>query len=373
MILTNLKKQTMKTLYYNILCLLLIPTLVLASDGDLKGKYTKEKTLKKDFTVNANALLKISNNYGNLDITSWNENRIVIQISIKVSGNDEEKVIKKLESIDVEFDASSQIVSAKTIFNKDNNSWWDKWTSGWNDNLNMKINYTIKVPITNSVDLNNDYGSITLDKIKGDTKINCDYGQIILGELLGDNNDINIDYTNNSTITYIKNGKINADYSDFEIENSEYIALNADYTQSKFKTIKNLTYNCDYGGIRIENGGEITGDSDYVNTKIGTISKELQINSDYGSIEVRSLQPSFNNVTIKTDYTSVSIGYEDQCAYDFSIHTSYGGIKLDESILTQKKYVKDSQKDYQGHYGKSNSGNTIHITSSYGGVKIVKN
>ncbi|WP_438712180.1 hypothetical protein ACSTS3_07115 [Aquimarina muelleri] len=363
----------MKTLYYNILFLLLIPTLVLANNGELKGKYTKEKTLKKDFTVNANALLKISNDYGNLDITSWNENRIVMEISIKVNGNDEEKVIKKLQSIDVEFDSSSQMVSAKTTFNKQDNSWWDKWTSGWNNNLNMKINYTIKVPITNSVDLNNDYGSITLDKIKGNTKINCDYGQIILGELLGDNNDINIDYTNNSTIAYIKNGTINADYSDFEIEKGDYINLNADYTQSKFKSIKNLTYDCDYGGIRIENGGKITGDSDYVSTKIGAISKELRINSDYGSIEVRSLQPSFNNVTITTDYTSVSIGYENECTYDFSIRASYGGIKLDESIQVQKKYVKGSKKDYQGHYGESNSGNTIDITSSYGGVKLRKN
>ena len=363
----------MKTLYYNILFLLLIPALVLANNGDLKGKYNKEKTLKKEFNVNANALLKISNDYGNLDITSWNENRVVIQISIKVSGNDEEKVIKKLESIDVEFDASPQIVSAKTIFNKQGNSWWDKWTSGWNNNLNMKINYTIKVPITNSVDLNNDYGSITLDKIKGDAKINCDYGQIILGELLGKNNDINIDYTNNSTIGYIKNGKINADYSDFEIENSDYIDLNADYTQSKFKSIKNLTYNCDYGGIRIENGDKVVGDSDYVNTKIGVISKELRINSDYGSIEVRSLQPSFKNVKITTDYTSVSIGYENDCAYDFSIYASYGGVKLDESIQVQKKYVKDSKKEYKGHYGTSNSGNTIDITSSYGGIKLIKN
>ena len=227
----------MKTLYYNILLLLLLPALVLANNGELKGKgkYTKEKTLKKDFSVNADALLKISNDYGNLDITSWNENRIVMEIKIQVSGNDEEKVIKKLESIGVEFDSSSQMVSAKTTFDKKDSSWWDKWTSGWNNNLNMKINYTVKVPVTNSVDLNNDYGNITLDKIEGTAKINCDYGQIILGELLGNDNIINIDYTNNSSITYMKNGKINADYSDIEIGNSDRIDLNADYTQSKFK------------------------------------------------------------------------------------------------------------------------------------------
>ncbi len=373
MTLKNLNYQKMKTLYYNIILLLLIPALALANNGDLKGKYTKEKKLKKEFSVNANALLKISNDYGNLDITSWNENRIVMEINIKVSGNDEEKVIKKLESIGVEFDASSQMVSARTTFNKSDSSWWDKWTSGWNNNLNMKINYTVKVPVTNSIDLNNDYGNINLDKIQGTAKINCDYGQIILGELLGNDNYINIDYTNNSTIEYMKNGKINADYSDFEIGKSDRIDLNADYTKSKFKSIKNLNYNCDYGSIKIENGGDVTGQSDYVSTKIGSISEALNIDSDYGSITIQSLQPSFRNVTIKTDYTSADIGYENGCTFDFSIKTSYGGVKVDESITVQKKYVKSSKKEYQGYQGEANSGNTINITSSYGGIKLRKN
>ncbi|WP_103068516.1 DUF4097 family beta strand repeat-containing protein [Aquimarina sediminis] len=363
----------MKALYYNIILLLLIPTMVIASNGNLKGKYTKEKTLKKDFSVSANALLKINNDYGNLDITSWNENRIVMEISIKVSGNNEEKVIKKLKSIDVDFESSSQMVSAKTIFNKSDSSWWDKWTSGWNNDLNMKINYTVKVPLTNNIDLNNDYGNITLDKIKGNAKINCDYGQIILGELFGNDNYINIDYTNNSSIAYIKRGKINADYSDFEVGNSNRIDLNADYTQSKFKTIKTLNYNCDYGAIRIENGGKVVGDSDYVSTKIGSISEELSINSDYGSINVQTLKSSFKNVTIKTDYTGIDLGYEDGSAFNFKIRTSYGGIKVDESITVQKKYSKSSTKDYQGYYGQSNSPNTINITSSYGGIKLRKN
>ncbi len=363
----------MKTLYYNIILLLLVPTLIFANDGDLKGKYNKEKTLKKEFSVNRDALLKISNDYGNLDITSWNENRIVMEINIKVSGNNEEKVIKKLESIDVEFDASPQMVSAKTIFNKDSDSWWGKWSSSWNNNTSMKINYIIKVPVTNNIDLNNDYGNITLDKIEGNAKINCDYGQIILGELLADNNYINIDYTNNSSITYMKSGKINADYSDFEIGDSERIELNADYTQSKFKSVKRLNFNCDYGGIRVENGGKITGSSDYVSTKIGNVSQELNIESDYGSLEIYALQPSFKSVTIDTDYTRINIGYENGCNFDFSIKTSYGGINLDESMNILKKYVKDSKKDYQGYNGTKNSGNTINITSSYGGIKLRKN
>ena len=363
----------MKTLFYKITLLLLFPAAVFANNGELKGKYTKEKTLNKEFSVSPNAMLKISNDYGNLDVTSWDQNRIVMQISIKVSGNNEEKVIKKLESIDVDFESSSQMVSAKTTFNKGDRSWWEKWTNNINNNLKLEINYTVKVPVTNSVDLNNDYGSITLDKIEGDANINCDYGQIILGELLGKNNDINIDYTNNSTIKYMKTGKINADYSNFEVGSSEKINLNADYTQSKFKSVKAINYNCDYGGIRIQNADKIIGNSDYVDTKIGSVSNTLNIESDYGSIDVETLKSSISTVSIDTNYTGVDIGYEAGGSFNFYIKTSYGGIKLDDSINVQKKYSKDSKKEYQGYVGEPNSGNTMNIYSSYGGIKLRKN
>jgi len=96
----------MKPIYYNILCVLfLVPAISLGNgDGRLKGKYTKEKSIKKEYTVASDALLKISNDYGNLDITSWDQNKTILEINIKVNGNDEEKVISKLEDIDVIFD-----------------------------------------------------------------------------------------------------------------------------------------------------------------------------------------------------------------------------------------------------------------------------
>ncbi|MHA7057344.1 DUF4097 family beta strand repeat-containing protein [Aquimarina sp. M1] len=366
----------MKPIYYKIICILfLVPAITIASgDNGMKGKYTKEKSLKKEFSVSSDALLKISNDYGNLDVTSWNQNRIVMEISIKVNGNDEEKVIQKLESIDVVFEATSQLVSAKTTFDKDGKSWWSKLSDGWGgSNIKMEINYTVKVPATNSIDLSNDYGSITLDKIKGNARINCDYGQIIIGELMGNDNYISIDYTHNSTIKYIKNGKINADYSDFILENGEEILLNADYTQSTIKAVKELNYNCDYGSLKVENVVIFKGNGDYLDTNIGNVSKEIDINSDYGSIDIQNLEATTKNVTIRTDYTGVDIGYSANLNFDFIIKTSYGGINLDDDINTLKKNKDNSSKDYQGYHGQKNNGATISIYTSYGGVKLRKN
>ncbi|MCH8325837.1 MAG: hypothetical protein IIB83_04655 [Bacteroidetes bacterium] len=44
-------------------------------------------------------LLKIKNKYGNVDIVSWSQNRIAIEVVITVTGNNEDAVEKKLKNI----------------------------------------------------------------------------------------------------------------------------------------------------------------------------------------------------------------------------------------------------------------------------------
>ena len=36
-----------------------------------KGKYTKTKTLNKEYSVNRNAALQVSNSYGNIEVTRY--------------------------------------------------------------------------------------------------------------------------------------------------------------------------------------------------------------------------------------------------------------------------------------------------------------
>jgi len=117
----------MKTalLYNTLFTLLLIPVLVIGSNNkNWKGKYTKEKKINKEYTVNPDATLKVDNSYGNIDIVTWSENQIVIEVTVTTNGNNEEKVQKKLDDIDIIFSGSVNSVSAKTRFNK-SKSWWN--------------------------------------------------------------------------------------------------------------------------------------------------------------------------------------------------------------------------------------------------------
>ncbi len=231
----------------------------------------------------------------------------------------------------------------------------------------------IKMPVTNNIDLSNDYGAINLDKLKGTSKINCDYGKINIGELLNSSNYINIDYTNKSTIEFMKDGEINADYSTLHIEKSGRIKLNADYSHISFGMLANLNYNCDYGDLKIEECGNLSGNSDYMHTTVGILRGSGDFDSDYGSIKINKLGENFKNIKIESSYTSMKFGLNPNNSFNIIASLSYGGLKYDSGFTFSKEITKTTLKQYEGYFKSSNSANNITIKSSYGSVTFTNN
>ncbi|WP_100615880.1 hypothetical protein [Confluentibacter citreus] len=359
-----------RVLQYKLLAIFLLPLFISASEIPA-DKHTKQKTIKQEFSVGTYATLKIDNSYGNLNVITWDENRIVIEVTVTTSGNDEEKVINRLNDITVDFNASTNYVSAKTNFSSDKSKSWFNW--GKNNNVNMKIDYIIKMPITNNVDLNNDYGNINLDKLKGYSKINCDYGKITTKELLGDSNKLSFDYTKNSYFEYIKNAEIHADYSSFTVSKAVNIELYADYTDSKIEEVENIKYTSDYGNIKVSKANNVTGKGDYLTVIIGDVYKNIEIASDYGSIKISRLMENAGNVSIRSNYTGINIGYAPDYHFSFDINLEYASLRNSDGLEFLKKRMESTTNYYSGFYGNANSGNMIKITSEYGSVSLIKN
>ncbi len=360
----------MRTRSFNILFILaMLPMALLANDNCWKGKYTKEKKINKSYSVSSDAMLEVDNSYGHLYVTTWDQNRIEIEVHIKTNGNNEEKVQKKLDEIDVEFQASSSLVSAETIFSKER-SWWKGWRS---NNVNVQVNYTIKMPIDGKVDLDNDYGSINIDRMEGKAKISCDYGKLDIGQLMADNNELRFDYTSNSTIDYIKSGEIYADYSGYTIERAGNLNIVADYTKSKVEEMENLEYRCDYGKIEVGEARNISGNGDYLTMRFGTVNGNVSIASDYGSIRIAQMSATAGNIAIDAEYAGIKIGHHPDYHFDFEIDLEYAGLSDNDAFEYNIKRIDGSDKYYKGYYGDENSGNKIKVTSEYGGVNIYKN
>lgn len=359
----------MKTKIYTFLFVVMaIPAVALAYNG-FKGRYTKEKKVTKEFTVNPDARLKIKNSYGDVNIVSWDQNKTVIEVIIKTNGNNEEKVQEKLDEIDIDFDGNASLVSAVTKFNEGNRSWWNSWRKS---NVSMEIDYQIKVPVSNDLDISNEFGSIYMNKTDGIAKINCKHGSLTLGELSADNNIIKLDYINNSSIEYMKSGRITTKHSSFKVEKSGTIELNAEHTTSEFGIVENLNYVCEFGKLQIDTAGDLMGRGDHLTTSFKTVKGNVNLNTNFGSIRINELGANAGDVVIQSDYTGIKLGYNSQYTFTFNISLEYAGFSGKDGLEFTKKLIESTDKYYEGYYGNANSQNNININSEYGGVTFTK-
>lgn len=143
--------------HYNILILfILIPFLGFSNDDTF---ISKQKSIKKTYIVNSNAGIDIDNKYGNITVSTWDEDKIDLEITIKVTGGNENWVNEKLNSIDVDITALKSMVTAITKIG--NSSLKSKGSSNC-----FEINYVIKIPKNGTVKLNNKYGNIAKNKFR---------------------------------------------------------------------------------------------------------------------------------------------------------------------------------------------------------------
>lgn len=349
--------------HYNILILfILIPFLGFSNDDAF---ITKQKNIKKTYIVNSNAGIDIDNRYGNITVSTWNEDKIDLDITIKVNGPNENWVNERLNSINVDITALKGMVTA--ITNLGNSSLKSKGS-----NNSFEINYVIKIPKNGSVKLVNKYGNISTLSLEANTDINCKYGKVTLGKLNGSNNQIEIAYCQNSSIDYIKTGSIDARYSGLKINDSGNLNLSANYTDVTLNEAQNIKYQCNYGTFKFQKINSLNGSGNYLTINVAEVSSSFSFDTNYSKINIGTMNEKAGNVSINAGYTDISIGYSPNYAFDFDVSARYSNIKHDNTLDISVSETKSNSKRISGFYRKKGQ-NKVNINSNYGNISLIKN
>jgi len=351
----------MKKHYKILILFILIPFLGFSNDDTF---ISKQKSIKKTYIVNSNAGIDVDNKYGSISVSTWDEDKIDIDISIKVTGPNENWVNERLNSIDVDITALKSMVTAVTKLG--NSSLKSKGS-----NNSFEINYVIKIPKNGTVKLMNKYGNITVLNLEGASDITCKYGKVTVGKLNNTNNRFTIEYCQNSSIDYIKNGIVEARYSGLKINDSGNLNLDTNYTDLIVSDGQNIKYDCNYGTLKFQKLNSFSGSGNYLTISIAEISNSINVDANYSKINISTITSKANNVNITSGYTDVSLGYDTNYAFDFDINTKYGNIKNDNSLEVSVSESKSTSKRISG-FNKKKGQNRMSINSNYGNVTLIK-
>ncbi len=132
-----------------------------------KSTLNNGQSFEKRFDVSNIKELKLSNKHGYIDISSWEEDEIVIEVVVKIetaSHNESEKILGFISFKDRIY---SHTLDFKTVFSED-----------FFSNYPFTINYNVKVPKHIGLNINNSIGDVRVLHIDGEVKLTHSYGNL---------------------------------------------------------------------------------------------------------------------------------------------------------------------------------------------------
>ena len=328
------------------------------------------KEFHKEYKADQNTTFDLSNRYGDIVITAWDKNQIVIDVKITVKHPDKERAEKYLAMINVEFSEGTNLIKAKTVI-EDNFNF-----TGWGSSKEFKINYTVHMPYVSSLTLANRYGNTDIDEIRGLVNIDIKYGGVEVDKLTRGNekplNKIAVAY-GKGTIAEAGWLELYVRYTNtFAVNNSQALLVDSRYSKLKLGETSSIVGDAKYDTYSIDNINNLVLVSGYTTVNIVALSKKLNFEGSYGSLTVNEVPEGFESLDVNVRYSGVRLGIADAASYKLDGEASYGSIKFNEdNFKFQKRIVDNNSTEVSGVIGRNESPSAaVRISAAYGSVKL---
>ena len=344
------------------------------------------KEVHESFEVNFDALLGVQNKYGDITITTWDQNTIDVDILIKVKTSDKSRGQTFLEGINIDFSSSRSKVGMETTYpDQENSSWWSSWWSN-SDNLDFEVHYTIKAPEGISTKLYNKYGTISQASIEGSSHVVNKFGDIYLNNVGGDVS-LNLGY-GKAKITRAKNVNVEIKNSTLSIVECLDISITSKYSDFIFGTCGDMSLDSKFDEFIIESAGVIENEGKFDDFKIGEaegliietknttvaikrLNKICKVETKYGSVNINSTGPNLELISLESKHTEYNIGVDSDFRLMFL--GEHSNLSID-GPYEKDQYVEDgSDLNVKAHRGSNNANLKISAELRYGSLKISKN
>lgn len=362
-----------------VLCLSLL-TLSIPLSASAVGELTK--TIKRDFDITANGNTSISNKHGKVEIKTWNQNKVKVEVFVKVEARSQDDAQRMLDAITVDFSNSSSSVSATTVFDNRMN----KWRNG-NNRTKMNIDYVVHLPASNNLELQHRHGNAMIDDMAGTVKIGFQHGSFRAGKL-GTKAKVNMAHSNGSFTdtgdlsAKVSHGKllarsvgdvdIDVRHATFELENGGTVTSSSGHSTVVLGEIAGFsTGSSSHDRIRIQTAEVVKVNGSHTNVRVSNASKELDLDLNHGGCTV-GLGDNFTAVNLVGSHASFGLEVARNAAFDMEASTQHGGLSYPDGMDVRYHVEKNSSKTIKGSVGNNSGNSTLKARLSHGSLKVAR-
>ena len=326
-----------------------------------KADYQQTKSVNKKYKVAQSDKLTIDNKFGDVKITTWDKNELEVNITITVTASSEKEVLKRIDNIDVKIDESADEKSFKTYFvnEKKNIS---------NGKSEISIDYEVKMPKTNNLDVKNSFGAFIINDIDGRVIAKVKFGSARVGKVSHPDSDLRFEFSDPVEIEHIERSRLTLKYSKMSVTSATELKLISEFSNSEIQAVGNLETEIKFGSIEIRKAIKVMIKSNMSNVEIEELMEEGDFKAKYGSLEIKNVKNTMTRLVIDGEFSPIDIDIEEGASFNARLRSSMAKLKVPD--LDWKKEEKEMNSAYyEGSFGQS-SDNKLWITTSFGTVKL---
>ncbi len=332
----------------------------------------KTKVVEETYNVTRSTILEVNNKFGDVDVKNWDRDEAYIKVTITVEGHNADQALEILEDIDVGFSAAGDRIVATTEFSNK----LDKGGFNWlkSGRFEYDVHYDIMVPEYISMEVNNKYGDVFINRLSGHFQCDVSYGKIQINALeRGDQkplNLINLAY-GGGNIESLGWGKISMKYSNLEITEAKALITVTKYSKLFMDGASSLVSESKYDTYKVGSLSNFVAAAAYSNFKFKEVKEQFHIESKYSNGRVEYVPPAFEQINIESAYGKFNIGIDPSASYILEGEADYSKIYYVDGPWRIQRIEKGTSLEVDGIVGKDETtSSTVEIETRYGDVNL---
>jgi hypothetical protein len=360
--------KKIKNIFFAGLIILLLPMFS-------EAQFTESKQINKRFKATRETRVEITNKYGDIKINTWDKDSIVFEIKIRVEDKKLSKLEKLIEDVEIDFTGSQHFIIAHTKVGE-SRSGLEKEILNLKESVfqsdgKIEIDYTVWMPKSNQLNVENKFGDVYIGDYWGDIEINLSNGNLKSHDFSGKTRLI-LSF-GDATINKMKSGTLDCNYSEIYIKEAEKLQITSKSSEFEITEITEINADSRRDKFRIYLINNLTASGSFTNYRITEFKNMLNLKSEYGDLDIEKVAPDFKSVYIESKSMDINLGFSDKSEFDFDLtHIKSETNLCSKMNVKNEKVLDEKEKKMQltGSFGNSTKTTKLFINAVGGGINV---
>lgn len=318
------------------------------------------KTVEKTFPLTNAGELQLENKYGNVTLKGWEQNKVVVNITVTVNHRKKENAKDLLERINPKIKSSNGFISIVSEIDNKNTGWFADFFNRANpidfDRSHVQIDYEVYLPQKAELKVTNRFGDVIVENWNGPLNTLIEHGDLWIGE--------NLDRAN----IILKFGKVRAKdlkYADLtlkngelDMENSENLRLNSNGTDVRINLAGSLEIYSNKDNISLNEVGSIYGNLEFTTLRLDRLTGDVDLNMKIADFRIEQILNPDSKIAIEQESSDITLSVSN-FSHRFNATLEQGVVRLSKSFENVNSDMLDKGsrlRKIDATYGKDKKG-----------------